>query len=77
MSAPRRALKTTCGPGNLRAMQDAAMSWARDLDPPVKSAIANLLGRPLQDDEQVSVRVSVAIVNVKSKVTLPRSLIRR
>jgi len=32
------------------------MSWARDLAAPVKAAIENLLGRPLQDDEQVSVR---------------------
>jgi len=38
-------------------MQNVAMSWARDLSAPVKAAIENLLGRPLQDDEQVSLRV--------------------
>jgi len=38
-------------------MQNVAMSWARDLSAPVKSALENLLGRPLQDDEQVSLRV--------------------
>jgi len=38
-------------------MQNVAMIWARDLSAPVKAAIENLLGRPLQDDEQVSLRV--------------------
>ncbi|MGD0324948.1 MAG: hypothetical protein ABSD45_14555 [Terriglobia bacterium] len=37
-------------------MQNATINWARDLAAPVKAAIENLLGRPLQDDEQVSVR---------------------
>ncbi len=38
-------------------MQNATINWARDLAAPAKAAIENLLGRPLQDDEQVSVRV--------------------
>ena len=38
-------------------MQNVAMSWALDLAAPVKAAIENLLGRPLQDDQQVSVRI--------------------
>jgi L-lactate utilization protein LutC len=38
------------------SMQNATINWARDLTAPVKAAIENLLGRPLQDDEQVSVR---------------------
>jgi hypothetical protein len=37
-------------------MQNATINWARDLAAPVKAAIESLLGRPLQDDEQVSVR---------------------
>ncbi len=37
-------------------MQNISISWARDLPPPVKAAIESLLGRPLRDDEQVSVR---------------------
>ena len=41
----------------MNVMQNVAMSWARDLSAPVKAAIENLLGRPLQDDEQVSLRV--------------------
>ena len=38
-------------------MSDIATNWARDLAPPVKAAIESLLGRELQDDEQLSVRV--------------------
>jgi hypothetical protein len=38
------------------SLQNATINWARDLTAPVKAAIENLLGRPLQDDEQVSVR---------------------
>jgi hypothetical protein len=38
-------------------MQNATLNWARELAAPVKAAIESLLGRPLQDDEQVSVRV--------------------
>jgi hypothetical protein len=38
-------------------MQNVTMSWARDLSAPVKAALENLLGRPLQDDELVSLRV--------------------
>jgi len=38
-------------------MQNVSMSWARNLSAPVRAAIENLLGRPLQDDEQVSLRV--------------------
>jgi len=37
-------------------MSNTATNWARDLAPPVKAAIESLLGRSLQDDEQVSVR---------------------
>jgi hypothetical protein len=37
-------------------MQDATLRKARELAAPVKAAIEGLLGRPLQDDEQVSVR---------------------
>jgi len=37
-------------------MQDVAINWARDLSPPVRAALETLLGRHLQDDEQVSVR---------------------
>jgi hypothetical protein len=38
-------------------MQNVATSWARDLSAPVKAAMEKFLGRPLQDDEQVSLRV--------------------
>ena len=38
-------------------MQNIALSGARDLSAPVKTAIENHLGRPLQDDEQVSLRL--------------------
>jgi hypothetical protein len=38
-------------------MPNTAINWARDLTPPIKAAIESLLGRPLQDDEQVRVRV--------------------
>ncbi len=41
----------------MNAMQNVSMSWARDLSAPVKAALEILLGRPLQDDEQVSLRV--------------------
>ncbi len=37
-------------------MGDSSLRWARDLPVPVKAAIESLLGRSLQDDEQVSVR---------------------
>ncbi len=37
-------------------MDSISMKWARDLPVPVKAAIESLLGRPLQDDEQVSFR---------------------
>jgi hypothetical protein len=38
-------------------MLHKAINQARDLDPPIKAALETLLGQPLQDDEQVSVRV--------------------
>jgi hypothetical protein len=41
----------------MSTMESVGINWARDLAPPVKAAIENLLGRPLQDDEQVSVQV--------------------
>ena len=37
-------------------MQNATLNLVRELTAPVKAAIESLLGRPLQDDEQVSVR---------------------
>jgi hypothetical protein len=38
-------------------MDSVSMKRAHDLSVPVKAAIESLLGRPLQDDEQVSIRV--------------------
>jgi hypothetical protein len=38
-------------------MLHKAINQARDLAPPIKAALETLLGQPLQDDEQVSVRV--------------------
>jgi len=37
-------------------MHNATINWARELSARVKAAIESLLGRSLQDDEQVSVR---------------------
>jgi len=57
ISLDGEALKSAREPAKMGTMQNVAMSWARDLAAPVKAAIENLLGRPLQDDEQVRVQV--------------------
>ena len=36
-------------------MENVSIHWARDLPPPARAAIENLLGRTLRDEEQVSV----------------------
>jgi hypothetical protein len=38
------------------AMQQSSLRSARELTPPVRSALEQLLGRPLKDNEAVSVR---------------------
>jgi hypothetical protein len=49
-------LKQARKPVKIVIMQNATINWARELTAPIKAALETLLGRPLQDDEQVSVR---------------------